>query len=117
MAENLPFKGVAMNFLRKHAEGATEGDPDYWYGVIESTGGNLWGQLCYSEHEATKLADELGGGMVVIVACRVLEDDEGDHWPLPVRTEKMELAEAEQAVEQSRKVFEETMQRSTIRSK
>ncbi len=106
-----------MKFLRKHAEGATEGRADYWYGVIESTGGTMWGQLFFDEDEARKAAKDLGGGEVVILACRPLEDEEGELWPLPVRTKAMELAESEQAVEESRKIFEETILRATAAEK
>jgi hypothetical protein len=48
----------------------------------------------------------------VIVVARILEDEEGEHWPLPVRTKKMEMDEAEKAVEAARKIFEETQRRA-----
>lgn len=105
-----------MQFLRKHAEGATEGRADYWYGVIESIGGTMVDTLFYSEHDARKAADEFGGGQVVIFACRPLEDAEGEHWPLPVRTKEMELAESAQAVADSRKTLEDAIARSKAKN-
>lgn len=59
-------------------EHAVEGDPDYWYGVVEPHAGSLWCQLCVTKTEADKLAADLQGH-VVIVAARILEDADGDH--------------------------------------
>ena len=56
---------------------ATEGEPDYWYGVVEPHAGSLWWELFLYKSKAQKLADELGG-RVVIVAARILEDEDGD---------------------------------------
>lgn len=97
-----------MKFLRKHAEGSTEAAPDYWYAVIEGFGGTMWPTLFYSEHDAHEAAATLEG-TVVLIAARVLEDEEGEYWPLPVRTPEIELAEAEQDVEEARQIFEATM--------
>jgi hypothetical protein len=58
--------------------GATEGEPDYWYGVVEGMAGSLWGQLFIHKDEAAKCAAELEGH-VVIVAARILEDEDGEH--------------------------------------
>jgi len=58
--------------------GAIEGDPDYWYGVVDGYAGSLWAQLYATKSEADKCAKELEGH-VVIVAARILEDAEGDH--------------------------------------
>lgn len=99
-----------MRFLRKHAEGALEGDPSYMYGVVEGCGGTLWPVLCYSESEARKLADELDGS-IVIVASRILENEDGDSWPLPVRTRAIEEKESADALEESRVMFEEALKR------
>lgn len=57
---------------------ATEGDPDYWYGVVEPFAGSLWCQLCATKSEADKLAADLDGSVVFVVA-RILEDEDGDH--------------------------------------
>lgn len=35
-------------------EHAVEGDPDYWYGVVEPFAGSLWCQLCVTKSEAYK---------------------------------------------------------------
>lgn len=56
---------------------AVEGEPDYWYGVVEPFAGSLWCQLCVTKSEADKIAADLGG-RVVIVAARILEDEDGD---------------------------------------
>src|SRR5262245_61294474 len=57
--------------------GAVEGDPDYWYGVVEGHAGALWAQLFVSQVAAAKCAKNLDGH-VVIVAARILEDAEGE---------------------------------------
>lgn len=57
--------------------GATEGSPDYWYGVVEPFAGSLWCQLCVHKSDADKIAADLGG-RVVIVAARILEDADGE---------------------------------------
>lgn len=68
---------ISKQRLAKILEYATEGNPDYWYGVVEPFAGSLWPVLCVTKSEADKIATELGGS-VVIVAARILEDDEGD---------------------------------------
>ena len=59
-------------------EKAVEGEPDYWYGVVDGFVGSLWCQLCATKAEADKLAADLEG-TVVIVAARILEDEDGEH--------------------------------------
>jgi hypothetical protein len=58
--------------------GAVEGEKaDYWYGAVDGFVGALWPQL-FSEHfRAAECAKDLEGH-VVIVAVRILEDEEGD---------------------------------------
>ena len=58
-------------------ENSVEGEPDYWYGVVEPHAGSLWPELCVSKHVADALAKSLDG-QVVIVAARILEDADGE---------------------------------------
>jgi hypothetical protein len=58
--------------------GAIEGEPDYWYGVVEPYCGALWDTLFADKFRADECAKNLGGGTVVIVAARILEDAEGE---------------------------------------
>jgi hypothetical protein len=57
--------------------GAVEGEPDYWYGVVEGHAGALWDQLFATKSAADRCAKDLDGH-VVIVAARILEDAEGE---------------------------------------
>jgi len=57
--------------------GATEGEPDYWYGVVEGFAGSLWPTLFVHKSQAEKCAKEVEG-QVVIVAARILEDEGGE---------------------------------------
>ena len=57
--------------------GAVEGEPDYWYGVVDGYAGALWGQLFALKSDADKCAKDLEG-RVVIVAARILEDADGE---------------------------------------
>jgi hypothetical protein len=57
--------------------GAVEGEPDYWYGVVEGHAGALWDQLFITKSAADACAKNLDGH-VVIVAARILEDAEGE---------------------------------------
>lgn len=63
--------------LRDILPTAVEGEPDYWYGVVDGFGGALWPQLYLYKHEADKAATDLQG-QVVIVAARILEDEDGE---------------------------------------
>ena len=56
--------------------GAKEGWPDYWYGAT-SEDGALWGELFAHRSEAAKLAEDLRGQVVIVVA-RILENDNGE---------------------------------------
>lgn len=58
--------------------GAVEGDPDYWYGVVDGHAGALWSELFATKSDADKCAKDLEGH-VVVVAARILEDADGDH--------------------------------------
>lgn len=58
--------------------GAVEGDPDYWYGVVEPHAGSLWCELFATKSGADECAKSLEGS-VVVVAARILEDADGDH--------------------------------------
>ena len=71
-------QAISKQRLGPILERATEGDPDYWYGVVEPFAGSLWCHLCVTKSQADKIAADLGG-RVVIVAARILEDEEGDH--------------------------------------
>lgn len=64
--------------LKDILDHATEGDPDYWYGVVDGFAGSLWPTLFLYQSEAKKCADNMRG-TVVIVAARILEDDNGDY--------------------------------------
>jgi hypothetical protein len=57
--------------------GAVEGAPDYWYGAVDGFAGALWPQLFTSKMDADKCAKDIEG-RVVIVAARILEDENGD---------------------------------------
>ncbi len=59
-------------------EKAVEGKPDYWYGVVDGFAGSLWSQLFLTKADAAKVAEDLQGS-VVIVAARILEDEDGEH--------------------------------------
>lgn len=75
-----PKNEQAISARRVHAlidGGATEGAPDYWYGVVEPFAGALWRELCVHRSEAEKIAKDLGG-RIVIVAARILEDEDGE---------------------------------------
>lgn len=68
---------ITKRRLKSILEHAVEGDPDYWYGVVEPHAGALWCQLCVTKEKADEIAKDLGG-RVVIVAARILEDADGD---------------------------------------
>ncbi len=68
---------ISKNRLKELLKRATEGDPDYWYGVVEPFAGSLWCELCVSKSRADEIAKELGG-RVVVVAARILEDEDGE---------------------------------------
>ena len=110
-----------MTLLRKAAEGSIEGDPpDYWYGVIEPYGGTLWPVLHYTQYAAREAAKKMGGE-VVLVAVRVLEDEDGEAWPLPdygskAGEEAASLKDSEEAVEDARKTFEDALRPMSRRS-
>jgi hypothetical protein len=57
--------------------GATEGDPDYWYGAVDGFAGSLWPELFTDKRAAIKCAKAIEG-QVVIVAARILHDAEGE---------------------------------------
>ena len=57
--------------------GAQEGEPDYWYGVVDGAVGALWSELFATKADADKCAEEIGG-CVVIVAARILEGADGE---------------------------------------
>ena len=103
-----------LNLLRKAAEGAVESDPpDYWYGVVEPCGGTLCPTLHYTQHAAREEAAKWGGN-VVLVAVRVLENEDGEAWPLPnygdkAGEEAASLRESEIALEESCKTFEDAL--------
>lgn len=102
-----------MKHLRKHCEGANEGQPEYYYGVIDGFGGSIWPVLHFSESDARKAAKDLHG-RVVIVAVRPIEDAEGEDWPLPVRTREMEIAEAEAEMKEAEEIFNEVIARAAL---
>ena len=71
------MNAISERRLRPLLERSTEGDPDYWYGVIEPPAGSLWMELCVTKSRADEIAKDLGG-RVVIVAARILEDADGE---------------------------------------
>lgn len=108
-----------MSILRKAADGATEGNADYWYGVIEPYGGTLVPELHYHQFGAREAAHKWEG-TVVLVAVRILEDEDGEYWPLPSYSKKEDedaakLAESEVAVAESKQRFEEAMAREVAK--
>lgn len=68
---------ITKNRLKELLKTATEGEPEYWYGVVEPFAGALWGELCVSKSRADEIAKDLGG-RVVVVAARILEDEDGE---------------------------------------
>lgn len=63
--------------LKPLLETATESEPDFWYGVIEPHAGALWMELCATKERADKIAADLGGRVVIVVA-RILQDADGE---------------------------------------
>lgn len=63
--------------LKPILEKSTEGTPDYFYGVLDGFSGSLWNELFPFRRDAAKAAKKLHG-RVVIVAAKVLEDEEGE---------------------------------------
>ena len=57
--------------------GATEGEPDYWYGAVCGFAGSLWPELFTDKRAAAKCAKEIDG-RVVLVAVRILHDTDGE---------------------------------------
>ena len=54
-------------------------DPEEWYGVTDPWTGQLWHVLTRDWREAKRIADNLGGGTVVVVTTRIGADAEGDY--------------------------------------
>ncbi len=82
---------ITKNRLKPILERSVEGVPYYWYGVVEPFAGSLWSELCVSKSQADEIAKNLGG-RVVIVAARILEDENGEqiepaNWLTPSETE------------------------------
>ena len=69
---------ICKRSLKEILPRSVEGEPQYWYGVIDGYAGALWDQLFVFKSHADKAAKDLDG-YVVIVSVRVLEDEEGDY--------------------------------------
>lgn len=55
---------------------------DIRFGVVDGWVGALWSEVFSRREDAERCAETLEGS-VVLVSLRVLEDAEGELWPLP----------------------------------
>lgn len=70
-------QAISKRRLKDILPDSVEGTPDYWYGVVDGFAGSLWSELFPYYSKAKERADELEG-QVVVVAARILEDEEGE---------------------------------------
>lgn len=71
-------QAISRRRLRSIMPDAIEGDPDYWYGVVDGFAGSLWNELFVYKSQADRVAKDIDG-TVVIVAARILEDADGEY--------------------------------------
>jgi hypothetical protein len=110
-------ESIKVKHLRRHVEqhGATEGDQEYFYGVVDGFCGGLWNELFMDRFSAERAAATLEG-TVVVVACRIMEMDDGEFLVPPTLEERVEAREREQvelgeAVEDARGRLEDALSR------
>ena len=75
--------------VRDHVAGAVEGDIEtILFAVTDGFVGKLWPQVYECLEQAQDAATTLEG-QVVLVSLRILEDAEGDSWPLPEKVTRL----------------------------
>jgi hypothetical protein len=56
--------------------GAVEGEPDYWYGVVEGHAGALWGQLL--PFQPSPAPGQRYGPEIVAIVVQEIEGEDGE---------------------------------------